>query len=108
MFTETIREPETVQVPPEVARRLSAEEKRVADKLGRSRRRVRLAAPIETTIRRDAERDKEDGPDSAAVERRRQMETETEFPGARVVTVDTDRPLEETLNVVMRAVWTAI
>ena len=39
MFTETIREPETVQVPPEVARRLSAEEKRVADKLGRSRRR---------------------------------------------------------------------
>ena len=69
---------------------------------------IRLAAPIETTIRRDAERDKEDGPDSAAVERRRQMETETEFPGARVVTVDTDRPLEETLNTVMRAVWTAI
>ncbi len=69
---------------------------------------VRLTAPIETTIRRDAERDKEDGPDAAAVERRRQLETETEFPGARVVSVDTDQPLEATLSAVMRAVWTAI
>lgn len=69
---------------------------------------IRLAAPIETSIRRDAERDKEDGPDSAAVARRRQMETDTEFAGVRVITVDTDQPLEQTLQAVMRAVWAAI
>ncbi len=69
---------------------------------------IRLSAPIETTVRRDAERDKEDGPNSAAVERRRQMETENEFPGARVITVDTNQPLDETLKAAMRTVWMAI
>jgi thymidylate kinase len=69
---------------------------------------IRLAAPLETTIRRDAERDKADGPDSAAVVRRRQMETDTVFAGARVVTVDTDQPLDQTLQAVMRAVWAVI
>jgi thymidylate kinase len=69
---------------------------------------IRLVAPIETTIRRDAERVKDDGPDAAAVERRRRMETETEFPGCTVITIDTDRPLEETKKMVMQAVWEAI
>lgn len=69
---------------------------------------IRLTAPIETTIRRDAERVKEDGPDAAAVERRRRMETETETPGCPVIAVDTDRPLKETTKTVMQAVWEAI
>jgi thymidylate kinase len=69
---------------------------------------IRLAAPLETTIRRDAERNKENGPDPAAVERRRKIETEMEFPGSRVITVNTDQPLADTLKDVMRAVWAAI
>ena len=39
MFTETIQRPEANQLPTSVARRLFAEEKRMADRLGRSRRR---------------------------------------------------------------------
>jgi thymidylate kinase len=69
---------------------------------------LRLTAPLETSIRRDAERDKDEGPDAVAVERRRRLETRTDYPGARVVTIDTDRPLEETMNVAMHAAWSAI
>jgi thymidylate kinase len=69
---------------------------------------IRLSAPIQTTLRRDAERDKTGGPNPAAVTRRRHRETVAEFPGARVVTIDTDRPLDETASEALLAVWTEI
>lgn len=69
---------------------------------------IRLAAPLETAIRRDAERTKDAGPDPVAVERRRPMETGSAFPGVRGVLIDTDGPLEATVNTVTRAVWSAV
>lgn len=69
---------------------------------------IRLTAPIETSLQRDAARNKKDGPDPAAVERRRKIETETEFPHSRVISVDTEQPLEETLKAVMRALWGSV
>ena len=69
---------------------------------------VRLSAPLQTALRRDAERDKTGGPNPAAVTRRRHSESVAEFPGARVVTIDTDRPLDETVREAMLAVWTGI
>jgi thymidylate kinase len=67
---------------------------------------IRLSAPIQTTLRRDAERDKTGGPNPTAVTRRRHSESVAEFPDARVVTIDTDRSLDETVSEAMRAVWT--
>lgn len=69
---------------------------------------IRLTAPIETSLQRDATRNKTDGPDPAAVERRRKIETETEFPGCRVITVSTDQPLNDTVKAVMQALWDSV
>ncbi len=69
---------------------------------------IRLSAPMETSLRRDAARDKAGGPDPMAVKRRRQSETLAAFPGVRAVTLDTDRPLDETLREAMLAVWSGI
>lgn len=67
-----------------------------------------LSAPIQTTLRRDAERVKAGGPNPAALIRRRDRETTSEFPGARVVTIQTDRSLEETAADAMKAAWSGI
>jgi thymidylate kinase len=69
---------------------------------------VRLSAPIQTTLRRDAEREKTGGPNPVAVTRRRHSESVAEFPGARLVMIDTDRPLDETVREAMSAVWTGV
>ncbi|MBP7242358.1 hypothetical protein [Amaricoccus sp.] len=69
---------------------------------------VSLSAPIQTTLRRDAERVKTGGPNPEAVIRRRDRETIAEYPGIRVVTIDTDHPLDETAAAAMRAVWSGI
>ena len=66
---------------------------------------LRLEAPVETTIRRDAERSKPEGPDAAAVLRRWDLETQAEFAGSPVVRLRTDAPLEETLRMAVRAAW---
>ena len=66
---------------------------------------VRLSAPIQTTLRRDVERDKMGGPKPAAVMRRDVL---AEYPGARIVTIDTDRPLDETIAKAMGAVWAGV
>lgn len=68
---------------------------------------IRLAAPIETAICRDASRRKEGGPQADAVRRRWTLEVDGEF-AANVVVVETDRPLDETVAAVVRAVWTAL
>jgi thymidylate kinase len=69
---------------------------------------IRLTAPIETSLQRDAARNKKEGPDPAAVERRRKVETETEFPASHVTTVNTDQPLDDTLKAVLKAVWASV
>jgi hypothetical protein len=66
---------------------------------------LRLEAPMETAIRRDAERFKPEGPDAAAVMRRWQLETQAEFPGTPVVLLRTDMPLAESLRMAVSEVW---
>ncbi|MGG5887555.1 hypothetical protein ACLF3G_10495 [Falsiroseomonas sp. HC035] len=66
---------------------------------------LRLEAPMETAIRRDAERSKPEGPDAAAVVRRWQLETHAEFPGTPVVRLRTDMPLEDSLRRAVTEVW---
>lgn len=66
---------------------------------------VRLSAPIETTLRRDAARSKREGPDPDGVLRRRDLETVAEFPGAPVLPVSSDEPLDQTISKVLDGVW---
>jgi len=66
---------------------------------------LRLEAPIETTIERDARRLKQGGPDAAALRRRWELESRPEFPGTSVIRIDTSRPLDETVQTVVKAVW---
>jgi thymidylate kinase len=69
---------------------------------------LRLSAPIETTIERDAHRLKQGGPDAAAVRRRWELENRTEFSGTPEIPIDTNRPLDETIRTVVGAVWAAL
>jgi thymidylate kinase len=69
---------------------------------------LRLEAPIETTIERDAQRQKQGGPDAAAVRRRWELESRHESSGTPVIRIDTSRPLDETIRTVVGAVWSAL
>ncbi len=69
---------------------------------------IRLVAPIETTLQRDATRQKCDGPDPESVLRRHGIETGLEFPGSRVINVNTDLPLEQTIREVLQAAWSGL
>jgi len=69
---------------------------------------LRLTAPIETTVERDASRLKRGGPDAAAVRRRWELENQAEFSGTPEIHIDTDRPLDETIRTVAGAVWAAL
>jgi thymidylate kinase len=69
---------------------------------------LRLMAPIETTIERDARRQKQGGPDAAAVLRRWELESRPEFSGTPIIQIDTNRPLDETVQTVVGAVWSAL
>jgi len=69
---------------------------------------LRLTAPIETTIERDARRLKQGGPDAAAVRRRWELESRPEFSGIPEIRVDTNRPLHETICTVVGVVWAAL
>ncbi len=66
---------------------------------------IRLIAPIETTLQRDASRSKREGPDPDSVLRRRELETALDFPDVPVLTVNSDAPLEQTVSEVVRGVW---
>jgi thymidylate kinase len=66
---------------------------------------LRLEAPIETTIQRDAERSKPEGPDPLAVRRRWDLETRAEFADTPVVRIHTNATLEETVRAAIKAVW---
>jgi thymidylate kinase len=69
---------------------------------------LRLEAPIETTIERDARRLKQGGPDAAAVRRRWELESRPECSGTPTIRIDTSRPLDETVRTVVGAVWSAL
>lgn len=69
---------------------------------------LRLEAPMETAVRRDAERAKPEGPDAAAVIRRWRLETQAEFPGSPVVLLRTDVPLEQSLRMAARETWSRL
>jgi thymidylate kinase len=69
---------------------------------------LRLEAPIETTIERDARRLKQGGPDAAAVRRRWELENRPECSGTPAIRIDTSRPLDETVRTVVGAVWSAL
>ena len=67
-----------------------------------------LEAPIETAIERDAQRSKPGGPDAAAVRRRWELESRPESSAAQAIRIDTSQPLDETVRMVVRAVWSAL
>lgn len=69
---------------------------------------AQLTAPLATSIRRDAARTKQGGPDADAVQRRRTLETLSDFGRAPVVHVDTDQPIDDTIRHLMRVVWNAL
>jgi hypothetical protein len=69
---------------------------------------LRLVAPLERAVERDATRKKADPPNAEAICRRRDLETDAEFPGVPVMTIDTDQSLDETVLAVVRAVWRAL
>lgn len=66
---------------------------------------IRLAAPIQTTLLRDASRCKLDGPDPDSVLRRRDLETMAEIADIPVLVINTDVPLEQSIAEVLCAVW---
>jgi hypothetical protein len=69
---------------------------------------LRLCAPLETAILRDAERHKPAGANADEVRRRWMSESLGEFPGAEIVRIDTSGSLEETVRAAVRAVWRAV
>lgn len=66
---------------------------------------IRLTAPIQTTLLRDASRDKRDGPDPDSVLTRRDIEAKAVFPDTPVLTINTDVPLDQSVEAIVRAVW---
>lgn len=66
---------------------------------------IRLAAPIQTTLLRDASRSKLDGPDPESVVRRRDLETMAQIADIPVLVINTDVPLEQSVAEVLEEVW---
>lgn len=93
--------------PSRLKRWLMLRERSIYRSLPRPSLVVRLVAPIETAISRDAARIKESGPNAEAVRRRWTLERSGEF-ATNVVAIETDRPLDETVKAIIRAVWTAL
>ena len=66
---------------------------------------LRLSAPLETAIARDAQRIKAKGPDPEAVRGRWDSESIAEFPSAKLVQINTGGSLDDTVRSAVRAVW---
>jgi thymidylate kinase len=69
---------------------------------------IRLIAPMDMAIQRDAHRSKPGGPDSEAIKRRWGLETQADYCGVPVVQINTSRPLDETVREVVATVWAAL
>ena len=87
---------------------LMARERRLYRALPKPQLVLRLRAPLDAAIERDARRGKVGGPDAEAVRRRWELETRGDFPGTPVIHIDTGQPLEETIRAAVRAVWAAL
>ena len=68
---------------------------------------IRLTAPLETAILRDSMRAKDGGPDANALRRRRALEMDGDF-GVPTIQVRTDRPLDATIEDIVKATWAAL
>jgi len=66
---------------------------------------VRLEVPLEATIQRDSQREKDEGPDAEALKRRWHLETQAYSSGSRVARVNTSGALEATIGSVVSVVW---
>jgi thymidylate kinase len=66
---------------------------------------LKLVAPLDLVLERDAGRSKRGGPDPEAVRRRWHLESEPDFSSSLVVHIDASRPLDETIRSALQAVW---
>ena len=69
---------------------------------------IRLIAPMDLSIERDAHRVKEGGPNSQAIERRWGLESHADYGGSPVVEINTNQSLDETIREVVGKVWAAL
>lgn len=66
---------------------------------------LKLVAPLDIVLERDAGRSKRGGPDPEAVRRRWHLESETDFSSSLVAHIDASQPLDETVRSALLAVW---
>jgi thymidylate kinase len=69
---------------------------------------LKLEAPLDMALERDATRQKAGGPDAEAVKRRWQLENSSAFPQTPVVTLSTAAALDNTARRAVQAVWAAL
>ena len=69
---------------------------------------LKLEAPIDTALARDASRNKQGGPNADAVRRRWDLESSPDFQGCAVVRIDTTQELAESGRKAAVAVWAAL
>lgn len=69
---------------------------------------VRLVAPVDVAIARDALRNKAGGPDATAVLRRWDLETVAEYPSAKVFLLENSGSVDDAARQALRLVWGAL
>ena len=69
---------------------------------------LKLEAPIDTALARDASRNKQSGPNADAVRRRWDLESSPDFQDCSVVRIDTTEALAESGRKAALAVWAAL
>ena len=85
---------------------LSRTESRIYAEIPRPDLVLHLTAPLEITLSRNAQRDKTEP--EAYVRRRHARSLDMKFDGVPVVSISTDRALDETFLAVKKAVWNAL
>ena len=91
-----------------VKRALMRLERRLYDSVQPPRLVLKLTAPLDVVVERDANRVKPGGPDAETIRRRFALEANAEFPGARIASIPTSGGIDDTIREAMRAVWRAI
>lgn len=69
---------------------------------------IRLEAPMDLALQRDATRQKLGGPDAEAVRRRWELESSAKFPGSLHTNLSTTAPLEETVRRAAAIIWSSL
>ncbi len=88
-----------------IKRYLMVKERALYTAMPKPRLVIRLTAPIEKAIDRDAHRTKSGGPDAEAVRRRRELETRAVIEAAGHVDVSTEGDLDATVRLVVKLAW---